>query len=86
VEKEAYGVTTWKEQWLMDEHLKAFEQFQTTAIDLAVNFGPKLLAAMLILTAGVVASRWVLQVIGPAQQVRARATRAICWRGSRACS
>lgn len=50
----------------MDEHLKAFEQFQTTAIDLAVNFGPKLLAAMLILTAGVVASRWVVQVIGPA--------------------
>jgi small conductance mechanosensitive channel len=43
----------------MDEHLRAIDQFQRTAIDLAVHFGPRLLTAVLILAAGVIASRWV---------------------------
>ncbi len=42
----------------MDEHLKAVDQVTATAIDLAVRFGPKLLAAILILVAGYVAGRW----------------------------
>jgi small conductance mechanosensitive channel len=43
----------------MDEHLQSIDQLQRTAIDLAVHFGPKLLTAVLILVAGVMASRWV---------------------------
>jgi small conductance mechanosensitive channel len=50
----------------MDEHLQAMEQVQRTAVDLAVNFGPRLLVAVLILGAGVVVSRWVGRVIEPA--------------------
>ncbi len=43
----------------MNEHLQAMEQVQRTAVELAMNFGPKLLVAVLILAAGVVVSRWV---------------------------
>lgn len=43
----------------MNDQLQAIDQFQRTAIDLAVQFGPKLLTAVLILAAGVMASRWV---------------------------
>jgi small conductance mechanosensitive channel len=43
----------------MDEQLKAIDQFQRSAIDLLVQFGPRLLTAVLILAAGVMASRWV---------------------------
>jgi len=42
----------------MDEPLKALDQVSTTAIDLAMRFGPKLLVAILILAAGVYAGRW----------------------------
>lgn len=52
----------------MDEQLKALEQFQRTAIDLTVHFGPKLLAAVLILAAGVLVSRWLGRVMAPALQ------------------
>src|SRR5262245_55707691 len=52
----------------MDEHLKAIEQVQTTVIDLAVNFGPKLLVAVLVLGAGVLVSRWVVRVMEPATE------------------
>jgi small conductance mechanosensitive channel len=47
----------------MDEHLKAIDQLQRSAIDLAVQFGPRLLTAVLILAAGVMASRWVARAI-----------------------
>lgn len=50
----------------MNEHLQTVEQIQRTAIDLAVNFGPKLLVAILILAAGVVVSRWAGRVMEPA--------------------
>ena len=33
----------------MDEQLKALDQVSSTAIDLAMRFGPKLLVAILIL-------------------------------------
>ena len=42
----------------MDEHLKAIDQVSTTAIDLAMRFGPKVLVAILILVAGYFAGRW----------------------------
>jgi small conductance mechanosensitive channel len=42
----------------MNEHLQALDQVRSTAIDLAMKFGPKLLVAILILTAGVVVGRW----------------------------
>lgn len=42
----------------MDEHLKAIDQVSTTAIDLAMRFGPKVFVAILILIAGVLAGRW----------------------------
>lgn len=35
------------------------EQMRTTAIDLAMRFGPKILVAILILFVGVIVSRWV---------------------------
>jgi small conductance mechanosensitive channel len=42
----------------MEEQLKALDQVSTTAIDLAMRFGPKLLVAILVLAAGVYAGRW----------------------------
>jgi len=42
----------------MDEHLKAIDQVSTTAIDLAMRFGPKVVVAILILVAGYFAGRW----------------------------
>lgn len=43
----------------MNEHLQAVEQAQRTLVDLAIKFGPKVLVAIVILAAGVMASRWV---------------------------
>ena len=42
----------------MEEQLKSLDQVSTTAIDLAMRFGPKLLVATLILAAGFYAGRW----------------------------
>jgi small conductance mechanosensitive channel len=42
----------------MDEHLKAIDQVSTTAIDLAMRFGPRVVVAILILVAGYFAGRW----------------------------
>ena len=42
----------------MEEQLKAIDQISSTAIDLAMRFGPKLLVAILILVAGFYAGRW----------------------------
>jgi small conductance mechanosensitive channel len=41
------------------ENIKALDQIQTTAIDLAFTFGPKLLVACLILLAGYYVGRWM---------------------------
>ena len=37
----------------------SLEQMRTTAIDLAMRFGPKVLVAVVILTIGVMVSRWI---------------------------
>jgi small conductance mechanosensitive channel len=42
----------------MDEPLKAIDQVSSTAIDLAMRFGPRVLVAILILVAGYYAGRW----------------------------
>jgi small conductance mechanosensitive channel len=41
----------------MEEQLKSIDQVSTTAIDLAIRFGPKLLVAILVLVAGYYAGR-----------------------------
>jgi len=43
----------------MDEHLQTLEHAQQTAIDLAIQFGPKLVVALLILAAGYYVGRWI---------------------------
>ena len=43
----------------MDEQLQTLEHAQQTAIDLAIQFGPKLVVALLILVAGFYVGRWV---------------------------
>jgi len=46
----------------MDEHLQTLEHAQRTAIDLAIQFGPKVLVALLILAIGYFAGRWIGRV------------------------
>ncbi len=48
----------------MDEHLQTLEHAQNTAIDLAIQFGPKLVIALLILTAGIYVGRWMGRLTG----------------------
>lgn len=43
----------------MIDQLAALEQVQSTAIDLAIKFGPRVLVALLILLAGHLVGRWV---------------------------
>lgn len=43
----------------MNESLQALEHAQRTAIDLAIQFGPRLLTAVIILTAGYYVGRWI---------------------------
>jgi len=43
----------------MNEQLETIGQLKSTIIDLAVRFGPKLLAAILVLVVGVVLTRWL---------------------------
>jgi small conductance mechanosensitive channel len=43
----------------MDEQLQTLGHAQQTAIDLAIQFGPKLVVALLILAAGYYVGRWV---------------------------
>ncbi|MHB0973248.1 MAG: mechanosensitive ion channel family protein [Thiobacillus sp.] len=43
----------------MNEQLNTLEHAQQTAIDLAIQFGPKVIVALLILAAGYYAGRWV---------------------------
>lgn len=46
----------------MDEHLQTLEHAQRTAIDLAIQFGPKVVVALLILAAGYFVGRWAGKV------------------------
>jgi small conductance mechanosensitive channel len=43
----------------MDEPLQTLEHAQKTAIDLAIQFGPRVLVALLIMAAGFYVGRWV---------------------------
>ncbi|MCU0809673.1 MAG: mechanosensitive ion channel family protein [Thiobacillaceae bacterium] len=43
----------------MEEHLQTLEHAQNTAVELAIQFGPKLLVALLILVAGFYVGRWI---------------------------
>jgi small conductance mechanosensitive channel len=43
----------------MDKQLQTLEHAQQTAIDLAIQFGPRLVVALLILAAGYYVGRWV---------------------------
>ncbi|MEW6589595.1 MAG: mechanosensitive ion channel family protein [Pseudomonadota bacterium] len=43
----------------MDEQLQLLEHAQKTTVDLALQFGPKVVVALLILAAGYFAGRWV---------------------------
>ena len=48
----------------MDEHLQTLEHAQKTAIDLAIQFGPKLVVALLIMAVGFYVGRWVGKLTG----------------------
>lgn len=48
----------------MNEQLQILEHAQRTAIDLAIQFGPKVLVALLILTAGYYVGRWLGRLAG----------------------
>jgi small conductance mechanosensitive channel len=48
----------------MGDHLQALDQVRSTAIDLGMKFGPKLLVAVLILIAGVMVGRWTARAVG----------------------
>ena len=48
----------------MGDQLQALDQVRTTAIDLGMKFGPKLVVAVLILVAGYVVGRWTGRAVG----------------------
>ena len=48
----------------MDEHLQTLEHAKRTAIDLAIQFGPKVLVAAVIVVVGFMVGRWVARVAG----------------------
>ncbi len=43
----------------MNENLETLDQARSKLIDLAIEFGPKLLVAILIMAAGIFAARWI---------------------------
>lgn len=43
----------------MSEHLEILDQAKSTAVDLAIQFGPKVLVAIAIIIAGVYIGRWI---------------------------
>src|SRR5258706_8873646 len=51
-----------QERLPMGDQLQALDQVRSTAIDLGMKFGPKLVVAILILVAGYVAGRWAAGV------------------------
>lgn len=48
----------------MQDSIATIDQAKNTLIDLAIRFGPRLLAAILILVAGVLVSRWITRWLG----------------------
>ena len=71
----------------MDKELTTFDHAKNELISLAIHFGPKLLVAILILTAGVMVSGWVargtarslhrLELEPPVRQLLTRVVRAL---------
>lgn len=49
----------------MDDHLQSLEHAQNTAIDLALQFGPKVVVALLIMVTGFYVGRWVGRATDP---------------------
>ncbi|MBI3915685.1 MAG: mechanosensitive ion channel family protein [Betaproteobacteria bacterium] len=47
----------------MDDNFAALDQVTSTAIDLGMKFGPKLLVAIVIMAVGFLAARWVARVV-----------------------
>lgn len=43
----------------MSEHLEILDQAKSTAVDLAIQFGPKVIVAILIIIVGIYVGRWV---------------------------
>lgn len=52
----------------MNDPLSSLEQLKSTGLDLIVRFGPKVLAALLVLAAGVVVSRYAARWLGKVLQ------------------
>lgn len=48
----------------MEANLASIDQIKRTAIDLGMNFGPRLLVAVLIMVAGYFAGRWLGRMLG----------------------
>jgi small conductance mechanosensitive channel len=73
----------------MNDQVATINNAKNTLLELAIRFGPRLLAAILILVAGIVVSRWIsrwlykalhrLELEPPVMQLLARVTWAICF-------
>jgi small conductance mechanosensitive channel len=48
----------------MHDSIATIDQAKSTLLDLAIRFGPRLLAALLILIVGVIVSRWLARWVG----------------------
>lgn len=48
----------------MNEQLETLEHAKRTVLDLAIQFGPRVLIAVLIIAAGVLAGRWAARIAG----------------------
>jgi small conductance mechanosensitive channel len=48
----------------MEDQLQTFEHVKRTVIDLAIQFGPKVLVAIIIIAAGMFVGRWLGQTMG----------------------
>ena len=53
---------------IVKDQLQMIEHAQQTALDLAIQFGPKVLVALLIMAAGFYVGRWVGRVLEPVLQ------------------
>lgn len=71
----------------MDANLAALDQVKSTAIDLGMKFGPKLLVAIIIMAVGFLVARWIAGVVArmlqrfefeaPVRQLLVNLTRAL---------
>jgi small conductance mechanosensitive channel len=52
------------ERAIVQDSIATIDQAKNTLIDLAIRFGPRLLAAIVIIVAGVLVSRWITRWLG----------------------